>query len=196
MNLILASTSPYRKQLLSRLQIPFTTVAPGTDESPLPDEPATALVERLALAKALAVAIEHPDSLIIGSDQVATLNGQLFGKPGNYDAANAQLSQCSGKEVVFYTAIALLGLDSGLSEVIVDPFTVKFRQLTELDISTYLRREQPYDCAGSFKCEGLGIALFESLNGSDPTSLEGLPLIALTTLLENAGYPVLTGDWA
>jgi septum formation protein len=196
MNLILASTSPYRKQLLSRLQIPFATVAPGTDESPLPDEPANALVKRLALAKALAVAKEHPDSLIIGSDQVATLNGYIFGKPGNYDAANTQLSQCSGNEVVFYTAIALLGLDSGLSEVIVDPFTVKFRELTELDISTYLQREQPYDCAGSFKCEGLGITLFESLNGSDPTSLEGLPLIALTTLLANAGYPVLTGDWA
>ena len=196
MNLILASTSPYRKQLLARLQIPFATVAPGSDESPLPDEPATALVERLALAKALAVAREYPDSLIIGSDQVATLNGHIFGKPGNYDAANAQLSQCSGNEVVFYTAIALLGLSSGLSEVIVQPFTVKFRELTELDISTYLHREQPYDCAGSFKCEGLGIALFESLNGSDPTSLEGLPLIALTIMLANAGYPVLTGDWS
>ncbi|MEH6517935.1 MAG: Maf family nucleotide pyrophosphatase [Halioglobus sp.] len=196
MNLILASTSPYRKQLLSRLQMPFTTIAPGTDESPLPDEPANALVERLALAKALAVAKDCPDSLIIGSDQVAALNGQIFGKPGNYAAATAQLSQCSGMEVVFYTAIALVGVDCGFSEVIVNPFTVKFRELTELEISTYLQREQPYDCAGSFKCEGLGIALFESLSGSDPTSLEGLPLIALTTLLANAGYPVLTGSWA
>jgi septum formation protein len=196
MNLILASTSPYRKQLLSRLQIPFTTVAPGTDEFPLPGEPAKGLVERLALAKALAVAAAYPDSLIIGGDQVAALNGQIFGKPGNYDVATAQLSQCSDNEVVFYTAIALVGLGSGVSEVIVDPFTVKFRELTALEISTYLQREQPYDCAGSFKCEGLGIALFESLSGSDPTSLEGLPLIALTTLLTNAGYPVLTGSWA
>ena len=196
MNLILASTSTYRKRVLSRLQIPFTTVAPGTDESPLPDESAIALVERLALAKALAVARAHPDSLIIGSDQVATLKGQIFGKPGNYDAAAAQLSQCSGNEVIFYTAIALLGPDTGMSEVIVDPFTVTFRELSEQEISTYLEREQPYDCAGSFKCEGLGIALFERLSGSDPTSLEGLPLIALTTLLAKAGHPVLSGTTA
>ena len=195
MNLILASTSPYRKELLQRLQLPFTAVAPGTDETPLPGEQVTALVARLAQAKAASVAADYPDALIIGSDQVATLEGDIFGKPGTYEAATEQLRRCSGKEVVFYTGVALQLAATGHNEVHVEPYSVKFRQLSDDEIAAYLHQEQPYDCAGSIKCEGLGSALFEYLDGRDPTSLKGLPLIALTGLLSRAGYPVLSaGD--
>ena len=191
MDLILASTSPYRRKLLQRLQLPFRCVAPDTDESSHPDEQPAALAGRLARAKAQSISREHPDAIIIGSDQVASLNGNLMGKPGTYEAAVAQLSASSGQTVSFHTGVALICAGRRLDWFHVEPFTVHFRQLTATSIEDYLRREQPYDCAGSFKCEGLGIALFESLKGNDPTSLEGLPLIALTELLTRAGLNIM-----
>lgn len=191
MGLILASTSPYRKNLLERLQIPFRCLSPETDETPLPGEAAAAVAGRLALAKARSVATRHPASLVIGSDQVAALGTVLLGKPLDHARAAAQLAACAGKTVHFYTGLALCCIERGIEETHVEPFSVHFRPLTAGMIDNYLRREQAYDCAGSFKCEGLGIALFESLSGRDPTSLEGLPLIALTTLLARAGHPVL-----
>ncbi len=192
MDLILASTSPYRQQLLARLRVPFETQAPGTDESPLLNEPPAALAERLAVAKARDVAAQHPDKLVIGSDQVATLDGDFLGKPGDHATAVAQLRASSGREVTFFTGLSLQCLARGLNLRHVEPFAVRFRQLSEAEIQHYLLAEQPYDCAGSFKCEGLGISLFEAMLGSDPSSLEGLPLIALTSLLQEAGYPVLS----
>ncbi len=192
MQLILASTSPYRKQLLARLQLPFTCVAPGTDETPAPGEAPAALAARLATAKARAIAQTHKDALVVGSDQVAALGDTIFGKPGDFNTAFTQLQQCAGQQVTFYTAVALVCEDQAFFEVEVVPFRVKFRSLSAEEISEYLRREEPYDCAGSFKCEGLGVVLFESLSGDDPTSLEGLPLIALSSLLGKAGYPVLS----
>ena len=191
MTLILASTSPYRRRLLERLQVPFACRAPGTDEARRPEEPARALAARLALDKARAVAETTPGALIIGSDQVAAHGEEILGKPGGHASAFAQLRDCSGAEVVFYTAVALVGQNAGLLKQHVEPVTVRFRALTDAAIDSYLRREQPYDCAGSFKCEGLGIALFERIDSADPTALEGLPLIALSGMLREAGCEVL-----
>ena len=186
-DIILASTSPYRRDLLQRLQIPFRCLAPQADESPLPGEQPADLAVRLALAKAHSLAPDHPNALIIGSDQVASVDGRIMGKPGTHAAAVAQLRASSGQEVRFHTAIALVCTARQLEWFHVEPTSAHFRVLSEQAIESYLRREQPYDCAGSFKCEGLGIALFERLQGNDPTSLEGLPLIALTGLLARAG---------
>jgi 7-methyl-GTP pyrophosphatase len=187
MDLILASTSPYRRELLERLQYPFRCAQPNTDEKPLEDESAEQLATRLSLDKALSVARNQPHALVIGSDQVATVGGVILGKPGDHNTAAEQLGRSSGQSVTFYTGVALVCLETGFQSVHIEPFTVKFRQLGAKTIDNYLRIEQPYDCAGSFKCEGLGIALFESLSGDDPTSLQGLPLIALTTMLMEAG---------
>jgi septum formation protein len=191
MDLILASTSPYRRQLLQRLQIPFHCLAPAADESALPGEQAEALAGRLALAKANSIATSHPSALVIGSDQVACIDGEIMGKPGSHVAARAQLQASSAGQVCFYTGLALVCHERGFERFHVEPFTVQFRTLSEQAIENYLLREKPYDCAGSFKCEGLGITLFEAMLGRDPSSLEGLPLIALTDLLGEAGIDVL-----
>jgi 7-methyl-GTP pyrophosphatase len=191
MNIILASTSPYRRSLLERLQLRFSCIPPDVDEEPHPEEVPQALAERLARAKACAVADLHPDALVIGSDQVASIGERIMGKPGNHENAKAQLRMSSNNEVTFYTGIALVSRARHFERVHVEPFSVRFRALDDTHIEDYLQREQPYDCAGSFKAEGLGIALFEQLTGSDPTSLEGLPLITLTSLLAAAGVDVL-----
>jgi septum formation protein len=193
MDIILASTSPYRRTLLQRLQLPFRCVAPAVDEAPLPGEQPAAMAARLALAKAQSVARLHPEALVIGSDQVAALDDRVMGKPGNHRAARAQLEACSGRELRFYTGVALASVAQDLQQFHVEPFRVFFRNLDGARIEHYLRREQPYDCAGSFKWEGLGIALFTRLQGDDPTSLEGLPLVALVRLLGAAGVDVLAG---
>lgn len=191
MDLILASTSPYRRDLLERLQLPFTCIAPETDECPLPGESPRALAGRLALAKARAVAMRHPADLVIGSDQVACIAGEPVGKPGSHEKAALQLRASSGGIVEFFTGLALSGRDAGIEECEIVAFRVHFRPLSEAMIEDYLHREKPYDCAGSFMCEGLGIALFSKMEGSDPTALQGLPLITLTSMLQRAGVPVL-----
>ncbi|SNY43372.1 MAF protein [Arsukibacterium tuosuense] len=190
--LYLASTSPYRRQLLAKLTPHFIAVKPQTDESPLPDEDATALVRRLARAKAQAVAATLDEGLVIGSDQVAVFNAQIIGKPHTHDNAVAQLRQFSGHSVTFLTGLALLNAATGNCQLIVEPFTVCFRKLTEAEIVAYVEREQPLDCAGSFKSEGLGISLFSAMRGDDPNSLIGLPLIKLLQLLRNEGVNLLT----
>lgn len=192
MDLILASTSVYRQRLLERLQLPFTSMAPEVAETAKPGEDPRLLASRLALAKASAVATRIPGALVIGSDQVASIAGVIHGKPGNFEAARAQLAASSGSTVTFYTGVALVGLDAGIQLEACVPFRVHFRELLDSEITDYLEREQPFDCAGSFKCEGLGIALFEAMEGDDPTALEGLPLIALSKMLSEAGMPVLT----
>jgi len=189
--LVLASTSTFRQALLERLGLPFTTAAPEVDETRRPEEPPQVLVLRLAESKARAVAPGHPGALIIGSDQVACIEGQVLGKPGGRDAAIAQLQQASGKTVVFHTGLCLLNSSTGRAQTLVEPFRVHFRPLTLERITGYLDREQPYNCAGSFKSEGLGIALFERLEGEDPSALIGLPLIRLVTLLESEGLDPL-----
>ncbi len=189
--LILASTSPFRRDLLARLALPFMAQAPEVDETRLPGETAPELVARLAERKAAAVARQEPAALIIGSDQVAVLDGAIIGKPGDHQRAVAQLQQASGRTVVFHTGLCLLDSASGERQIAVEEFRVAFRVLTPAMIERYLRREQPYQCAGSFKSEGMGIALFERLEGDDPTSLIGLPLIRLTRMLEAAGMAVL-----
>ena len=189
-SLILASTSPFRRDLLARLGLPFTVQAPDADETPQPGEDAPTLVARLATRKAQVVARHHPEALIIGSDQAAVLDDEIIGKPGDHERAAAQLRRASGRTMTFYTGLCLLDGASGLQQVAVEPFRVVFRALTEPRIERYLRREQPYHCAGSFKSEGLGIALFERLEGDDPTSLIGLPLIRLIRMLEAAGVEV------
>lgn len=191
--IVLASTSPFRRELLARLGLPFDTAVPRTDETRLPDESPEAMVMRLAQAKAQAVAVAQPRALIIGSDQCAVCDGRVLGKPGGRDGAIAQLRAASGRSVVFHTGLCLLDAASGEAQVTEVPYTVRFRRLTEAEIEAYVERERPYECAGSFKSEGLGIALFESLQGEDPTALIGLPLIRLTRLLANAGVNVLTG---
>lgn len=189
MDLLLASTSRYRQQLLKRLSIPFRCEAPDVDETPLPGEKPDDLASRLALSKAQAISRRFPDALVLGSDQVASIEGSCIGKPGNHDAAAAQLRASSGRRVFFYTGVALVSVSQGLQLAELVPFAVDFRELGELEIQSYLHREQPYDCAGSFKCEGLGISLFQRMVGDDPTSLEGLPLIATSRLLRQAGLP-------
>ncbi len=189
--LILASTSPFRRELLARLALPFTIQAPDTDETRRPGESAPALVARLARAKAEAVAMREPNALLIGSDQAAVLENDILGKPGNHANALTQLRRASGRTVSFHTGLCLLDSASGQYQVAIETFRVVFRTLSETQIEHYLRREQPYGCAGSFKAEGLGIALFERLEGDDPTGLIGLPLIRLTRMLEAAGVAVL-----
>jgi len=189
--LVLASTSPYRKDLLARLGLAFEVAAPNTDERPLSGEspPDTSL--RLAAQKAQAVRGSHRDALIIGSDQVATSAGRVLDKPGNHANAARQLKALSGKSADFHTAVALLDAANGKLQTAVVPCRVHFRKLDDLLIERYLQREKPYDCAGSAKAEGLGIALIARMETEDPTSLIGLPLIALTEMLERAGLPVV-----
>lgn len=189
--LILASTSPYRQELLSRLGLPFQTTDPRTDESALPDEKPEALALRLSEAKARAVAAAFPDSLIIGSDQVATVDGKIYGKPGNHENAVTQLRELSGKTVNFFTGLSLLNTQTNTCETRGVPTLVSFRELSEQEIENYLRREPAYNCAGSAKSEGLGIALLRSMQGDDPNALVGLPLIALCDMLRNQGVNIL-----
>ena len=190
--IVLASTSPFRKSLLERLGLPFVTARPETDETRHPGEDASALVQRLAEEKARAVAPGFPQALIIGSDQVAVLDEEILGKPGSHEQAVAQLTAASGREVLFLTGLCLLNARSGRAQVDVVPFSVRFRPLTAAQIEHYLRHEQPYNCAGSFKSEGLGIALFEAMRGDDPNALIGLPLIRLVDMLGDEGVDVLT----
>ena len=189
--LILASTSRYRKMLLDRLGLPFRAVAPGIDESPLPDEAPAATAFRLAEAKARSVARAHPDSLIIGSDQVADCDGRPVGKPGTHERAIAQLAELSGQTVVFHTGVCLLDTASGQCQTALVDVRSTFRFLSADEIESYLRSERPYDCAGSVRSEALGIALFERIESDDPTALIGLPLIRLTSMLRAAGVAVL-----
>jgi len=184
--LVLASTSPYRRELLQRLRLPFLTARPGVDEAPQPGEAPAQLVRRLAQAKAEAVAAAHPGAWIVGSDQAAELDGRPLGKPGGREGALAQLAAMSGQAVAFHTAVCLHG--GGRTLVAADRTVVRFRRLSPAEIERYVDAEQPFDCAGSFKCEGLGIALFDAIESSDPTALVGLPLIALCGLLREAGF--------
>ncbi len=189
--LILGSTSPYRRQLLERLQLAFTVFSPDVDETPLPNEAPRNLALRLALAKAHAVAAataaQHPGAVVIGSDQVADLNGQPLGKPGTHERASAQLRQMSGHSVVFQTAVAVVCPATGFEQVDLAPVVVRFRDLSDAEIERYLRAEQPYDCAGSAKSEGLGISLLDAIDSDDPTALIGLPLIRTCRMLRAAG---------
>jgi septum formation protein len=189
--LVLASTSPYRRELLNRLGLPFEVANPETDESPLPDELPTATALRLSEAKARAVVGEFPDALIIGSDQVAEMAGRVFGKPGTHARAVDQLRQLSGQTVNFFTGLCVLNSRTGIAEVCGVPTLVGFRELTDREIENYLRREPAYNCAGSAKSEGLGISLLRRIHGDDPNALIGLPLIALCDLLRRHGMNVL-----
>ncbi|KAA6186250.1 septum formation inhibitor Maf [Thiohalocapsa marina] len=189
--LILASSSPFRRELLQRLGLAFDAVAADVDESPLPNEPPADLVVRLAQSKARAVAASHPDALVIGSDQVACINGRVLGKPGDRANAIAQLQQASGQTAVFHTGLCLLNAATGRMQALCEPFKAHFRQLTPQQIAAYVDREQPLNCAGSFKSEGLGIALFRRLEGDDPNALIGLPLIRLIDMLAGEGVEVL-----
>ena len=193
MKLILASTSPYRKALLERLQLTFSCDSPDIDESPLEGESVDNMVVRLAKLKAEAVAEKHPDSLIIGSDQSAVLEGKILSKSGNFENAVRQLQKASGRRIVFQSGLCLLNTRSGHAQTACVPYTVVFKQLSTDMIEQYLHKEQPYNCAGSFKSEGLGIALFEKFEGEDPNALIGLPLIKLIEMLENEGFSVLDG---
>ena len=189
--LVLGSTSRYRRELLERLRIPFAVTAPDVDETPQPGEAPKALARRLALAKARAVAALHPEAVVIGSDQVADLAGQPLGKPGEHARAVAQLRQMRGQTVIFQTALAVVCLASGFEQVDLAEVRVVFRDLSDDEIEAYLLAEQPYDCAGSAKSEGLGIALLESIDNDDPTALIGLPLIRTARLLRLAGVKLL-----
>lgn len=190
-DLVLASSSRYRAALLERLDLAFRSAAPDVDETPRTGEAPRALVERLARAKAEAVAPAHPGALIIGSDQSASCNGTLLGKPGTAARARAQLRLLSGQRVAFLTGLCLLDAASGHAQASVVETRVRFRALGDAEIDDYVAREQPLDCAGAFKSEGLGIALFEAIEGDDPNALVGLPLIALCQMLRRAGLPVL-----
>ncbi len=185
--LILASTSPYRRQLLQRLRLPFDVARPDVDESPLPGEPPLDLAARLAKAKALAIAAQAGDAWVLGSDQVADFDGRALGKPGSRDAAIAQLTAMRGQSVAFHTAVALVHGD-GRAFAALDLTRVRFRNCSDLEIARYVEAERPFDCAGSFKSEELGISLFESIDTRDPTALVGLPLIATCALLRGAGF--------
>ena len=194
--LILGSTSRYRRELLARLSIPFQVAAPDVDETPLTQEAPQALAERLALAKAKAVAAQFPQAVVIGSDQVADLNGQSLGKPGAHDKAVAQLRLMRGQTVVFQTAVAVVCIENGFEQRSLAAVRVKFRDLTDDEIENYLRLEKPYDCAGSAKSEGLGIALLASIDSDDPTALIGLPLIRTCQMLRAAGIELLSSQAA
>ena len=192
--LILGSTSPYRRELLLRLRLPFEVVSPDVDETPLASESPRALALRLAVSKAQAVASQHPQAVVIGSDQVADLDGEPLGKPGTHARATQQLQRMRGKTVVFQTAVAVVCLETGFSQVELAQVNVKFRNLGDAEIERYLRAETPYDCAGSAKSEGLGIALLASIESDDPTALIGLPLIRTCSLLRAAGVSLLAGN--
>ena len=185
--LVLGSSSPYRKAILDKLEIPFRTDTPRITETRSPGEPPADLVQRLAEMKARDVGSRHPGALIIGSDQVASLDEKILGKPGNRENAMAQLLAASGQTVTFLTGLSLYNSETGRTQTAVEPFVVRFRQLTRTQIERYVDREQPYDCAGSFKSEGYGITLFSGLEGRDPNALMGLPLILLVDLLANEG---------
>lgn len=185
--LILASTSRYRRELLQRLHLPFEAVSPEVDETPLPGERPAELAQRLALAKAQAVAARWPHAVVIGSDQVADLDGEPIGKPGSHERAVRQLQRMRGRQVTFQTAVAVVHAEQGFAQVLLAPVGVHFRMLPDAEIEHYLRTEQPYDCAGSAKCETLGIALLEAIHSDDPTALVGLPLIRTCALLRAAG---------
>jgi septum formation protein len=189
-NLVLASTSRYRKELLERLNLPFAVAAPGTDETPLPGESPVETAARLALAKARAVGARHPGALVIGSDQVAVCEGVRLDKPGTLDKAIGQLQHASGRQVTFHTALVLLNTASGRHQAEVVPTESRFRHLNPEEIERYLRAEPALDCAGSAKAEGLGIALMEEIRSGDPTALIGLPLIALARMLRQEGIAV------
>ncbi|MEL4014529.1 Maf family protein [Dryocola clanedunensis] len=185
--IVLASTSPFRRALLEKLGMPFITASPLTDETPRPGESARELVTRLAQAKAQALKEDYPSHLIIGSDQVCVLENKITGKPHTEENAVAQLMQARGSIVTFYTGLALYNSENGQLQTACEPFDVHFRHLSEEEIRAYVRKEQPLQCAGSFMCEGLGIALFERLEGRDPNTLIGLPLISLCEMLRNEG---------
>ena len=196
MKLILGSTSPFRKELLQRLHIEFSCAAPDVDETPIAGESIEDMVMRLSELKAEAIAKQikntGEDALIIGSDQSAVLNGKPLTKPGNYENAVKQLTDASGQRIVFQTGLCLLNSRTGEKQTICEPYTVVFKTLSSQTIERYLKIEKPYNCAGSFKSEGLGIALFEKFEGEDPNSLIGLPLIKLITMLENEGLEIPT----
>ena len=190
-DIILASGSPFRRQLLDRLHLDYSCQAPEVDETVLADEPAETYVQRLAQAKAKKIADLNPDAIVIGSDQCALLDGQILGKPGNHENALNQLRQAQGKTVVFHTGVCVLNLISGFEAVDNVTFEVEFRQLSDAQLDHYLRMEEPYQCAGSFKSEGYGITLFNALRGEDPTALIGLPLLTLIPMLEDAGIVIV-----
>ena len=189
--LILGSTSRYRKELLTRLRIPFETASPDVDETPHSNESPKDLALRLALAKARAVALKYPEAVVIGSDQVADLEGTPLGKPGNHANAILQLQRMRGKTVIFQTALSVVCIATGYERTDLAEVKVKFRDLSDAEIETYLRAEEPYDCAGSAKSEGLGIALLDAIDNDDPTALIGLPLIRTCQLLREAGVKLL-----
>ncbi len=189
--LILASSSPYRKELLARLGLAFETVSPEVDESPLPGEPPRDTALRLAQVKARKIAETHPEALVIGCDQVATLDGMQLGKPGNHENATKQLRMMQGRRIIFHSALCLYNAQTLNMQAEVVPYEVEFRKLSDEQIERYLRTEQPYNCAGSAKSEGLGIALISSMHGSDPNALIGLPLIKLITMLQNEKVDVI-----
>ena len=194
--LILGSTSRYRRELLERLRLPFDVIAPPVDEAPQPGEAQAALAVRLAMAKARTVSAAHPNAVVIGSDQVAELDGEAIGKPGTHERAVAQLRRMRGRSVVFHTAVAVVCEASGFAGSALVPVTVRFRDLSDAEIEHYLRTEQPYDCAGSAKCETLGIALLDAIDSDDPTALVGLPLIQTCALLRQAGIDPLAASGA
>lgn len=189
--LVLGSTSPYRHALLSRLGLPFSTVSPQVDETPLTGERPAELAARLALAKAKEVAAQYPNAVVIGSDQVADLHGTPLGKPGNHDRATQQLRRMRGQTVLFHTAVAVVCFNTAFAQQAMAEVKVRFRQLDDTEIEAYLRAETPYDCAGSAKSEGLGIALLDAIDSDDPTALIGLPLIRTCQLLRAAGLRLI-----
>ena len=194
--LVLASTSRYRRELLTRLGLPFEVLSPKVDETPLQDESPSATALRLSLLKAQAAATTYPDALIIGSDQVLILDSEQLGKPGNFDNAFAQLKKMQGKAMVFHTALTLLNSRTETTQTRDVPTVVHIRPLTDAQITAYLEKEQPYDCAGSAKSESLGVALMTRMDSADPTALIGLPLMTLTEMLLNEGVDVLTAQKA
>lgn len=189
--LILASTSPFRRSILEKIQVPFDAISPNCDETPLENESPIALVTRLAEQKALSCNIKDPNYLIIGSDQVCVINNQIIGKPLTQENAIQQLQAASGQIITFYTGLSLLNTTTMVAETVCEEFHVHFRQLTTKQIQNYVNKEMPLYCAGSFKCEGLGIALFDKLEGKDPNALIGLPLISLIDMLERQNFTVL-----
>ena len=191
LKLILASSSPYRRELRERLKIPFETIAPEVDETPQTNETPQRLVERLAIAKAQKIAAQQTSALVIGSDQVAVYNGLIVGKPHGYDKAVEQLRAASGRTATLYTGLVLVNSDTQRVQCEVIPYRITFRALTDAQIENYLRQEQPYSCAGSVKSEGLGVALLEKFEGDDPNTLIGLPLIRLVRMLENEGVRII-----
>jgi len=191
MKIVLGSTSPFRKNLLEQLKIAFECDAPNIDETPLDNEPVEEMVVRLAIAKAQAIAGHHKNALIIGSDQSAVLENEKLSKPGNFENAFKQLTKASGKQITFQTGLCLLNTETGNIQSACIPYTVFFKKLTPSMIENYLAKEEPYNCAGSFKSEALGIALFERFEGDDPNALIGLPLIKLIDFLSNEGFSIL-----